>query len=208
MRSPACLLCFLVPALFLSGCNGGDSLGASVVDRPTPAGSWPNTLKRSYWSALNVPNSNNLAIDFKPRCRRKLIRNHLKNYPLSPTSKAITGGQGKSGLAGLQLEPDCREELQASQNVKTLQQTEGSKFRPLENSPGAQPAEPNLTTLTTTTIWHPQEPPLLNDTLRLAQSFSCFLDQQVHAVVCWIPLRAPGALGVRGLRIPCPTRGV
>lgn len=33
-----------------------------------------------------------------------------------------TGGPGESGLAGLQLEPDCREELQASQNAKTPQQ--------------------------------------------------------------------------------------
>jgi len=29
-----------------------------------------------------------------------------------------------------------------------------------------------LTTLTTTTIWHPLEPPLLNDILRLAQIFT------------------------------------
>ncbi|MEN9221820.1 MAG: hypothetical protein Q6M04_05215 [Thermostichus sp. BF3_bins_97] len=37
MHSSVRLLCFLVLGLFLVGCSGGNSVGAPVVDRQTPA---------------------------------------------------------------------------------------------------------------------------------------------------------------------------
>jgi len=51
-----------------------------------------------------------------------LERKLLKKLSALTHHRGETGGPGESGLAGLQLEPDCREELQASQNAKTPQQ--------------------------------------------------------------------------------------
>ncbi len=116
---------------------------------------------------LRAVNERKIRVIPKRICRISFKRGHHKTIRSSPRQTKSLAIE-KSGLAGLQLEPDCREEPQASENVKTLQQTEGSEFRSSENSPGAQPADSNLMTLTTTTIWHGQEPPLLDDILRLA----------------------------------------